>query len=199
MNALVTTTRTVTKTPIDKTALEQFIGMLPLLLIILGMFIILLVVVKMTLKDESTSPMMDCDLSNNISNQLMRQIVKESAFYYKNNRRQMIAIFICALISCFAGLALLIFSALYFADEAKTMGIIGGIIINFISSIIFWIYKQCSKQVQCDFNTLIHLQNICLAIELINDCDDEIQNRKKEALIDKLLESSRFLYSGKEE
>lgn len=79
------------------------------------------------------------------------------------------------------------------------MGIIGGIIINFISSIIFWIYKQCSKQVQCDFNTLIHLQNICLAIELINDCDDEIQNRKKEALIDKLLESSRFLYSGKEE
>ena len=199
MNALVTTTRTVTKTPIDKTALEQFIGMLPLLLIILGMFIILLVVVKMTLKDESTSPMMDCDLSNNISNQLMRQIVKESEFYYKNNRRQMIAIFICALISCFAGLALLIFSALYFADEAKTMGIIGGIIINFISSIIFWIYKQCSKQVQCDFNTLIHLQNICLAIELINDCDDEIQNRKKEALIDKLLESSRFLYSGKEE
>lgn len=104
MNALVTTTRTVTKTPIDKTALEQFIGMLPLLLIILGMFIILLVVVKMTLKDESTSPMMDCDLSNNISNQLMRQIVKESEFYYKNNRRQMIAIFICALISCFAGL-----------------------------------------------------------------------------------------------
>lgn len=83
MNALVTTTRTVTKTPIDKTALEQFIGMLPLLLIILGMFIILLVVVKMTLKDESTSPMMDCDLSNNISNQLMRQIVKESEFYYK--------------------------------------------------------------------------------------------------------------------
>lgn len=63
----------------------------------------------MTLKDESTSPMMDCDLSNNISNQLMRQIVKESEFYYKNNRRQMIAIFICALISCFAGLALLIF------------------------------------------------------------------------------------------
>lgn len=184
------TTVMKTRTHVDRTPLEQFISNLPFMVIIIGIFILFIAVFKLLLKEEKiTNHISEPD--NAIGKMLFNSLQQTKA-YYKNNRIQMTIIFICAIISCFVGLTVLMISIFYFNNEAQTqtLGIISGTVVSLISGTFFWIYKQCNNQVQHYFNELIKIQNIFIAMELIVECNDESKNQNINKIIDKLINPS---------
>lgn len=188
------TTVTRTRTHIDRTPLEQFVSDLPLILIFIGTLIFLIILVKTLLKeDKIPNPFSEPDT---ISGKMLYNSLQQIKAYYKNNRLQMTVIFICAIISCFVGLTVLLISIFYFNDEAKTMGIISGTVVSFISGTFFWIYKQCNSQVQLYFSELIKIQNIFIAIELTQECNDETKNANIDKIIEFLINTSNHSTSN---
>lgn len=184
------TTVMKTRTHVDRTPLEQFISNLPFMVIIIGIFILFIAIFKLLLKEEKiTNHISEPD--NAIGKMLFNSLQQTKA-YYKNNRIQMTIIFICAIISCFVGLTVLMISIFYFNNEAQTqtLGIISGTVVSLISGTFFWIYKQCNNQVQHYFNELIKIQNIFIAMELIVECNDESKNQNINKIIDKLINPS---------
>lgn len=184
------TTVMKTRTHVDRTPLEQFISNLPFMVIIIGIFILFIAIFKLLLKEEKiTNHISEPD--NAIGKMLFNSLQQTKA-YYKNNRIQMAIIFICAIISCFVGLTVLMISIFYFNNEAQTqtLGIISGTVVSLISGTFFWIYKQCNNQVQHYFNELIKIQNIFIAMELIVECNDESKNQNINKIIDKLINPS---------
>lgn len=173
---------------VDRTPLQTFTFSLPFILFILCMFIIAIFILK--------SEYDTCKISNKfsepdtVSGKMLYNSLQQTKAYYKNNRIQMTIIFICAIISCFIGLTVLMFSIFYFNDKAQTMGIISGTVVNFISLTFFWIYKQCNNQVQHYFSELIKIQNIFIAIELIEECNDKTKNENINKIIDGLINPS---------
>lgn len=187
------TTVMKTRTHVDRTPLEQFISNLPFMVIIIGIFILFIAVFKLLLKEEKiTNHISEPD--NAIGKMLFNSLQQTKA-YYKNNRIQMTIIFICAIISCFVGLTVLMISIFYFNNEAQTqtLGIISGTVVSLISGTFFWIYKQCNNQVQHYFNELIKIQNIFIAMELIVECNDESKNQNINKIIDKLINPSAHI------
>ena len=135
------TTVMKTRTHVDRTPLEQFISNLPFMVIIIGIFILFIAVFKLLLKEEKiTNHISEPD--NAIGKMLFNSLQQTKA-YYKNNRIQMTIIFICAIISCFVGLTVLMISIFYFNNEAQTqtLGIISGTVVSLISGTFFWIYS----------------------------------------------------------
>ena len=184
------TTVMKTRTHVDRTPLEQFISDLPFMVIIIGIFVVFIVVFKLLLKEEKITEHIS-EPDNDIGKMLFNSLQQTKA-YYKNNRTQMTIIFICAIISCFVGLTVLMISIFYFNNEAQTqtLGIISGTVVSLISGTFFWIYKQCNNQVQHYFNELIKIQNIFIAMELIVECNDESKNQNINKIIDKLINPS---------
>ena len=152
-----------TRTHVDRTPLEQFVSNLPFMVIIIGIFILFIAVFKLLLKEEKITDHIS-EPDNAIGKMLFNSLQQTKA-YYKNNRIQMTIIFICAIISCFVGLTVLMISIFYFNNETQTqtLGIISGTVVSLISGTFFWIYKQCNNQVQHYFNELIKIQNIFIA------------------------------------
>ena len=179
-----------TRTHVDRTSLEQFISDLPFMVIIIGIFILFIAVFKLLLKEEKITDHIS-EPDNAIGKMLFNSLQQTKA-YYKNNRIQMTIIFICAIISCFVGLTVLMISIFYFNNETQTqtLGIISGTVVSLISGTFFWIYKQCNNQVQHYFNELIKIQNIFIAMELIAECNDESKNQNIDKIIDKLINPS---------
>ena len=179
-----------TRTHVDRTSLEQFISDLPFMVIIIGIFVLFIAVFKLLLKEEKITDHIS-EPDNAIGKMLFNSLQQTKA-YYKNNRIQMTIIFICAIISCFVGLTVLMISVFYFNNEAQThtLGIISGTVVSLISGTFFWIYKQCNNQVQHYFNELIKIQNIFIAMELIAECNDESKNQNINKIIDKLINTS---------
>lgn len=179
-----------TRTHVDRTPLEQFVSNLPFMVIIIGIFILFIAVFKLLLKEEKITDHIS-EPDNAIGKMLFNSLQQTKA-YYKNNRIQMTIIFICAIISCFVGLTVLMISIFYFNNEAQTqtLGIISGTVVSLISGTFFWIYKQCNNQVQHYFNELIKIQNIFIAMELIAECNDESKNQNTDKIIDKLINPS---------
>lgn len=179
-----------TRTHVDRTSLEQFISDLPFMVIIIGIFVLFIAVFKLLLKEEKITDHIS-EPDNAIGKMLFNSLQQTKA-YYKNNRIQMTIIFICAIISCFVGLTVLMISVFYFNNEAQTqtLEIISGTVVSLISGTFFWIYKQCNNQVQHYFNELIKIQNIFIAMELIAECNDESKNQNINKIIDKLINTS---------
>ena len=179
-----------TRTHVDRTPLEQFVSNLPFMVIIIGIFILFIAVFKLLLKEEKITDHIS-EPDNAIGKMLFNSLQQTKA-YYKNNRIQMTIIFICAIISFFVGLTVLMISIFYFNNEAQTqtLGIISGTVVSLISGTFFWIYKQCNNQVQHYFNELIKIQNIFIAMELIAECNDESKNQNTDKIIDKLINPS---------
>lgn len=183
-----------TRTHIDRTPLEQFISDLPITILIIGFLIFAIILIKLLIKeDKIPNPFSEPDT---ISGKMLYNSLQQIKAYYKNNRIQMTVIFICAIISCFVGLTVLLISIFYFNDEAKTMGIISGTVVSFISGTFFWIYKQCNNQVQQYFNELIKIQNIFIAIELTQECNDETKNVNIDKIIEFLINTSNHFTSN---
>lgn len=185
---VLATTVIRTRTHIDRTPLEQFIVDLPFIVFFIGLFVFCIFTFKSIVNDDK--------IPNNISEpdnaigKMLYNSLQETKSYYKNNRIQMTIIFVCAIISCFVGLTVLMISIFYFNDKAQTMGIISGTVVSFISGTFFWIYKQCNNQVQHYFNELIKIQNIFIAMELIEECNDKTKNQNINKIIDKLINTS---------
>lgn len=176
------------RTHIDQTPLEQFIGTLPLIIITISFLVSIIMILKAELfTNKNSKGITEPDTA---SGKMLYNSLQQTKAYYKNNRIQMAIIFICAIISCFVGLTVLMISVCYFNDEAKTMGIISGTVVSFISGTFFWIYKQCNNQVQHYFNELIKIQNIFIAIELTQECNDDIKNIKLDKIIDQLINTT---------
>lgn len=97
-----------TRTHVDRTPLEQFVSNLPFMVIIIGIFILFIAVFKLLLKEEKITDHIS-EPDNAIGKMLFNSLQQTKA-YYKNNRIQMTIIFICAIISCFVGLTVLMIS-----------------------------------------------------------------------------------------
>ena len=185
----VLSTITIRKmTHTDQNTLDFFIALLPIIMMIIGLFITVIISIKAEygvkkVPNYITEP-------DTASGKMLYNSLQQTKAYYKNNRIQMTIIFVCAIISCFVGLTVLMISVFYFHDEAKTMGIISGTVVSFISGTFFWIYKQCNNQVQHYFNELVKIQNIFIAIELTHECNDEVKNIKIDKIIDYLINPS---------
>ena len=179
-----------TRTHVDRTPLEQFVSNLPFMVIIIGIFILFIAVFKLLLKEEKITD--HISEPDNAIGKMVFNSLQQTKAYYKNNRIQMTIIFICAIISCFVGLTVLMISIFYFNNETQTqtLGIISGTVVSLIPGTFFWIYKQCNNQVQHYFNELIKIQNIFIAMELIAECNDESKNQNIDKIIDKLINPS---------
>lgn len=141
---VLATTVTKQRTHIVRNPLELFIGLLPIILMIIGLIICFIIIIKSEYNSTKISEAFS--EPDSISSKMLYNSLQQTKAYYKNNRIQMTIIFICAIISCFVGLTILMISIFYFNDEAKTMGIISGTVVSFISGTFFWIYKQCNNQ-----------------------------------------------------
>ena len=183
---LTTTTGQVNFT--DQDTLVLFILFLPIIILAIGACITVVISTKGEYSANKTPKTIT--EPDTTSGKMLYNSLQQTKAYYKNNRIQMTIIFICAIISCFVGLTILMISVFYFNDEAKTMGIISGTVVSFISGTFFWIYKQCNNQVQHYFNELIKLQNTFIAIELTQECNDEVKNIKIDKIIDYLINPS---------
>lgn len=179
---------------IDRNPLELFIGLFPIILTIICFAIILIIIIKSEYNTNKISK--SFTEPDNISGKMLYNSLQQTKSYYKNNRMQMSIIFVCAIISCFIGLTVLMISIFYFNDEAKTMGIISGTVVSFISGTFFWIYIQCNNQVKHYFNELIKIQNIFIAMELIEECNDEAKNQNINKIIDNLINTSNVSSSN---
>ena len=177
----------ISKSRIDQSPLEAFVGMLPLLVIIIGVVIVVILAIKSEYTD--TERFDTFEKTDSTSGKMLYSVMQETNEYYKNNRGRINVIFISAVISCFVGLITIMISIFYFSDYAKTAGIVSGIIITFISNIFFWLYKQCDKRVQKYFNTLIYLQKVFIAMELVKECDEDMRKEKIGGLVDALIKS----------
>lgn len=131
---------------------------------------------------------------DNTIGKMLYNSLQQTKSYYKNNRIQMTITFVCAIISCFIGLTVLMVSIFYFNDKSQTMGIISGTVVSFISATFFWIYKQCNNQVQHYFNELIRIQNFFIAMELIEKCNDKTKNQNINKVIDELIHQSAHFH-----
>lgn len=175
-------------THIDRTPLEQFIVDLPFMVLIIGLFVFGIFSIKSISNEDKISD--NISEPDNAIAKMLYNSLQQTKSYYKNNRIQMTIIFVCAIISCFVGLTVLMISIFYFNDKAQAMGIISGTVVSFISGTFFWIYKQCNNQVQHYFNELIKIQNIFIAMELIEECNDKTKNQNINKIIDKLINTS---------
>lgn len=194
--AYILLTRTVIRkmTHIDRTPLEQFIANLPFIILIIGVFTFGIFALKsISNEDKVLDHISEPD---NAIGKMLYNSLQQTKSYYKNNRIQMTIIFVCAIISCFIGLTVLMVSIFYFNDKAQTMGIISGTVVSFISGTFFWIYKQCNNQVQLYFNELIKIQNIFIAIELTQECNDETKNVNIDKIIEFLINTSNHSTSN---
>lgn len=185
---VLATTVIRTRAHIDRTPLEQFIVDLPFIVFFIGLFVFGIFAFK-SISNDDKIPNHISEPDNAIGKMLYNSL-QQTKSYYKNNRIQMTIIFVCAIISCFVGLTVLMISIFYFNDKAQTIGIISGTAVSFISGTFFWIYKQCNKQVQHYFNELIKIQNIFIAMELIKECNDKTKNQNINKIIDKLINTS---------
>lgn len=185
---ILLTTVVITRTHIDRTPLEQFVVCLPFLIFIIGIFVFGIFAIKLVTNDDKISN--NFPEPDNTIGKMLYNSLQQTKSYYKNNRIQMTIIFVCAIISCFIGLTVLMVSIFYFNDKAQTMGIISGTVVSFISATFFWIYKQCNNQVQHYFNELIKIQNIFIAMELIEKCNDKTKNQNINKVIDELIHQS---------
>jgi hypothetical protein len=185
---VLATTAIKTRTHIDRTPLEQFISDLPFMVLIVGIFVFAFYSLRLAIKDDQVSDQIS--EPDTASGKMLYNSLQQTKSYYKNNRIQMAIIFVCAIISCFVGLTVLMISIFYFNDKAQTMGIISGTVVSFISGSFFWIYKQCNNQVQHYFNELIKIQNIFIAMELIEECNEKTKNQNITKIIDKLINTS---------
>lgn len=181
-------------THIDRTPLEQFIAELPFIVLIIGIIVLFIFAIKSISNEDKISD--HISEPDNAIGKMLYNSLQQTKFYYKNNRIQMIIIFVCAIVSCFVGLTVLMISIFYFNDKAQTMGIISGTVISFISATFFWIYKQCNNQVQHYFNELIKIQNIFIAMELIEECNDRTKDQNINKIIDKLINISKTTSSN---
>lgn len=177
----------ISKSRVDQSPLEAFVGMLPLLVIIIGVIIGVILAIKSEYTD--TERFDTFEKTDSTSGKMLYSVMQETNEYYKNNRRRINVIFISAVISCFVGLITIMISIFYFSDYSKTAGIVSGIIITFISNIFFGLYKQCDKRVQKYFNTLIYLQKVFIAMELVKECDEDMRKEKIGGLVDALIKS----------
>ena len=186
--SVLATTAIKTRTHIDRTPLEQFISDLPFMVLIIGIFVFAFFSLKLVIKDDQIPN--NISEPNNAIGKMLYNSLQQTKAYYQNNRIHMTITFICAIISCFVGLTVLMISIFYFNDEAKTLGIVSGTVVSFISGTFFWIYKQCNNQVQHYFNELIKIQNIFIAIELMDECNDKAKIQNINKIIDKLINTS---------
>lgn len=170
-----------------QTVVERLVSMIPLVLLLIGVVTVILLIVRTESKD--------CDLAlpvgepETVSGRVLYSTLIETRAYYKNNRRQMAIIFICAIISCFAGLTVLMISVFYFPDQAQTAGAAAGAVMSLVSGGFFWIFRQCSRQVENYFHALIRLQNIFIAVELCKNCSEPLRDEKNAQLIDALMKA----------
>lgn len=128
---VLATTVIRSRTHIDRSPLEQLIVYLPFMLIIIGAFVLFIFIIHSTSNDNKISD--HISEPDDAIGKMLYNSLQQTKAYYKNNRIQMTIIFMCAIISCFVGLTVLMISIFYFNDEAKTLGIISGTVVSFIS------------------------------------------------------------------
>jgi len=104
--------------------------------------------------------------------------------YYLDVRKQASASFWCAVVLAILGFAVLVatmFLVMMYPDsgyDLKTIGIVSGVLIEFISAVVFFIYKRSTEQFNTFHVCLERTNRYLMAYDIINGMSDDT-NRKE--------------------
>ena len=123
---------------------------------------------------------------------LMFENLKELKEFYVICKQQIRKSFSAAMFSCFAGFMLFILAVIIFLlggnNSASFMAGLSGAIVEIVSGLYFWMYKETSKQLGKYHKRLETTEKYLIALQIIDMLPKENRNEQYGKLIDYIFE-----------
>ena len=123
---------------------------------------------------------------------LMFENLKELKEFYVICKQQIRKSFSAAMFSCFAGFMLFILAVIIFLlggnNSASFMAGLSGAIVEIVSGLYFWMYKETSKQLGKYHKRLETTEKYLIALQIIDMLPEENRNEQYGKLIDYIFE-----------
>lgn len=123
---------------------------------------------------------------------LMFENLKELKEFYVICKQQIRKSFSAAMFSCFAGFMLFILAVIIFLlggnNSASFMAGLSGAIVEMVSGLYFWMYKETSKQLGKYHKRLETTEKYLIALQIIDMLPEENRNEQYGKLIDYIFE-----------
>lgn len=123
---------------------------------------------------------------------LMFENLKELKEFYVICKQQIRKSFSAAMFSCFAGFILFILAVIIFLlggnNSASFMAGLSGAIVEIVSGLYFWMYKETSKQLGKYHKRLETTEKYLIALQIIDMLPEENRNEQYGKLIDYIFE-----------
>lgn len=124
---------------------------------------------------------------------LMFENLKELKEFYVICKQQIRKSFSAAMFSCFAGFVLFVLAVIIFLlggnNSASLMAGLSGAIVEIVSGLYFWLYRETSKQLGKYHKRLEATEKYLIALQIIEMLPEENRNEQYGKLIDYIFEN----------
>ena len=124
---------------------------------------------------------------------LMFENLKELKEFYVICKQQIRKSFSAAMFSCFAGFVLFVFAVIIFLlggnNSASLMAGLSGTIVEIVSGLYFWMYRETSKQLGKYHKRLEATEKYLIALQIIETLPEGNRNEQYGKLIDYIFEN----------
>ena len=124
---------------------------------------------------------------------LMFENLKELKEFYVICKQQIRKSFSAAMFSCFAGFVLFVFAVIIFLlggnNSASLMAGLSGTIVEIVSGLYFWMYRETSKQLGKYHKRLEATEKYLIALQIIEMLPEGNRNEQYGKLIDYIFEN----------
>lgn len=124
---------------------------------------------------------------------LMFENLKELKEFYVICKQQIRKSFSAAMFSCFAGFVLFVLAVIIFLlggnNSASLMAVLSGAIVEIVSGLYFWMYRETSKQLGKYHKRLEATEKYIIALQIIEMLPEENRNEQYGKLIDYIFEN----------
>ena len=124
---------------------------------------------------------------------LMFENLKELKEFYVICKQQIRKSFSAAMFSCFAGFVLFVLAVIIFLlggnNSASLMAVLSGAIVEIVSGLYFWMYRETSKQLGKYHKRLEATEKYLIALQIIEMLPEENRNEQYGKLIDYIFEN----------
>ena len=123
----------------------------------------------------------------------MFENLKELKEFYVICKQQIRKSFSAAMFSCFAGFVLFVFAVIIFLlggnNSASLMAGLSGTIVEIVSDLYFWMYRETSKQLGKYHKRLEATEKYLIALQIIEMLPEGNRNEQYGKLIDYIFEN----------
>lgn len=124
---------------------------------------------------------------------IMYENVGEMREYYVISKQQANKSFISALFICFTGVAIYIigiFSYIFLGKDINIISVISGTVVEIISGLFFWLYKNTIKQLEIYHKRLELTEKYLIAYHMIQQIPEEYRYEEQKNYINYVLNNN---------